>query len=232
MIISTPSATLSLQLLLQLSGSDPGPLDGIKGPKTTLALKEFQAKHPLMPSMVGSYDITTGIEAYLLASTANLNGVGVKAVVRGFKEIGYYESPPGSNMTKFGVWYGRNGVPWCNIFVSYCLMVGGEYELCSGFKGSGVRKGKGCAYVPTTQKWLSTKQLTTDPKSPAAGDIAIYGWDLKTPAHIGFACGPADAKGNFPSLEGNTSPGSDSNGGMVLLRTRNVKSVLTLGRLV
>ena len=39
------------------------------------------------------------------------------ATARGY--IGYTESPAGSNQTVFGAWFGENGVPWCDIFVSY-----------------------------------------------------------------------------------------------------------------
>ncbi len=34
-------------------------------------------------------------------------------------EIGYAESPSGSNLNKFGKWYGMDGVQWCAIFISY-----------------------------------------------------------------------------------------------------------------
>jgi hypothetical protein len=39
-----------------------------------------------------------------------------------------------------------------------------------------------------------------------------------------------DANGNFTAIEGNTSTSSDSNGGEVQVRTRNVSSVIAFVR--
>ena len=34
-------------------------------------------------------------------------------------ELGYTESPQGSNRTKYGRWFGRDGNPWCMMFVQW-----------------------------------------------------------------------------------------------------------------
>ena len=42
-------------------------------------------------------------------------------------DLGYAESPPGSNHTKFGDWYGKNvdkdsyfkTAPWCDMFLAW-----------------------------------------------------------------------------------------------------------------
>ena len=34
-------------------------------------------------------------------------------------ELGTLESPPNSNRTKYGAWYGFDGFPWCAMFVSW-----------------------------------------------------------------------------------------------------------------
>ena len=34
-------------------------------------------------------------------------------------EVGYTENPPNSNRTKYGEWFGFDGVPWCGMFVSW-----------------------------------------------------------------------------------------------------------------
>ena len=39
-------------------------------------------------------------------------------IQRAAAEEGTTENPPNSNKTKYGEWYGLNGVPWCAIFVS------------------------------------------------------------------------------------------------------------------
>ena len=42
-IVSKPTPEVTLQLLLSLQGCNPGPLDGIIGPKTETALSVFQS---------------------------------------------------------------------------------------------------------------------------------------------------------------------------------------------
>ena len=61
---------------------------------------------------------------------------------------GRREDPPGSNRTPFGVWFGLDGVPWCNIFVSYCFAVGAGYTIAAGFHGAGCY---GDAAAPTSR---------------------------------------------------------------------------------
>jgi hypothetical protein len=46
---------------------------------------------------------------------------GMKALAFAVNEIGNHETPYGSNRSKYGAWYGFNGVPWCAIFESYCF---------------------------------------------------------------------------------------------------------------
>ena len=61
---------------------------------------------------------------------------GVRALVVARRNLGVRESPPGSNRTPFGAWFGEDGVPWCAIFVSYCFWR--EPGSCSG-AGTGAR---------------------------------------------------------------------------------------------
>src|SRR5262245_57358583 len=42
------------------------------------------------------------------------------ALTRAVTQLGAKESPSGSNLTKYGDWYGENGVPWCAIFCTWC----------------------------------------------------------------------------------------------------------------
>src|SRR5262245_32130016 len=49
-----------------------------------------------------------------------------KALERAINEIGTKESPPESNLTPYGDWYGEDGVPWCAIFVSWAYDLHGE----------------------------------------------------------------------------------------------------------
>jgi len=47
----------------------------------------------------------------------------VLAIARG--ELGYTESPQGSNKNKYGRWYGLGGEPWCMMFVQWCCAQAG-----------------------------------------------------------------------------------------------------------
>ena len=226
-IVSKPTPEVTLQLLLSLQGCNPGPLDGIIGPKTETALSVFQSSLSLPPCPAASAlnELQTGP-----ALRSFPNNPGAQATAFGHTYLGLTESPPNSNKTQFGEWFGENGVAWCNIFLSFCFKQSSGIELCQGFSGSGVKPGKGCAYVPTTLAWLKAQNLLVATEDMLPGDIVIHAWDHKTPEHISLCCGRID--GNlFPSLEGNTSLASDSNGGEVLLRPRNTAYVLAVGRI-
>ena len=84
---------------------------------------------------------------------AAVEGPGGRALAEALRHVGVKESPPGSNRTMFGRWYGVDGVPWCAIFVSYCFAVGAGVTLCRGWHGAGVSP-RGVAYVPTLEAWL------------------------------------------------------------------------------
>jgi CHAP domain len=120
-----------------------------------------------------------------------------------------------------------NGVPWCNIFVSYCFSVGAHYTIAAGFHGAGCSP-RGCAYVPTTEAWLRATGLWLGRVDPEPGDIAIYNWDGGPPDHIGIVESGGD--GAFTAIEGNTAVGADSNGGEVLRRRRTLDDVDGFGR--
>ena len=84
-------------------------------------------------------------------------------------EIGYKESPANSNNNKYGVWYGMNYEPWCDIFVSW---VGNQVRgFIPGFShgpapvskehdiwGKALR-GEGDLFVTADQAFVVTKIL-------------------------------------------------------------------------
>jgi len=41
------------------------------------------------------------------------------------KEVGQGEVPLNSNKTKYGKWFGFDGVAWCGMFVSWCYAMAG-----------------------------------------------------------------------------------------------------------
>lgn len=143
----------------------------------------------------------------------------VKIIEIATKEIGYAESPPNSNLTKYGVWFGLNGVPWCAIFASWIYDQAGH-----PIKGD---YGKGFASVP----YLYQHAKKID--NPLPGSLIIYDWQKSkvkdsvwSGDHVGIFKEWLDKKaGTFLSIEGNTSTASDSNGGSVMLRQRNMAYV-------
>jgi hypothetical protein len=143
-----------------------------------------------------------------------------RAIALAAHQIGTKESPANSNKTKYGVWYGINGEPWCAIFVSWVLTkVGHAFKY---------------AYVPAVveaahaeKDGLKVIPFTKVKAELAAGHVvlACYDWPGETPGiadHIGFVKDVVDST-NFHAIEGNTSPssaGSQSNGGEVCLKLR------------
>src|SRR5215831_21395590 len=151
---------------------------------------------------------------------------GQRALAEAVRHVGVRESPPGSNRTMFGRWYGVDGVPWCSIFVSYCFDVGAGVVLCRGWPGAGAGP-RGVAYVPTLAAWLRATGRAVD--DPQPGDLAIFDWDGGLPDHVGIVV-RANGSG-LQTVEGNTAVGNDSDGGEVMRRERRTVQVALFGRL-
>ncbi len=133
-------------------------------------------------------------------------------------ENGTKESPPNSNKTKYGKWYGLDGEKWCAIFVSFVYSHAGHplesidsskgYQSCqSGFNF-----------------WKRKNRFTSEPQQ---GDIVLYDWTGDGHCnHTGIFVQWLDAaKTRFSAWEGNTAQGNDSNGGQVMLRERKKANV-------
>ena len=125
-------------------------------------------------------------------------------------DIGYTESPPNSNRTKYGKWYGMDGQPWCMMFVQWCFAQAGAplpYKTAS------------CSAL---ERWYRNNRPKSVYDDAQPGDIAIYNF-----GHTGIV---ESATGTtITAIEGNTSPGeegSQDNGGGVYRRTRK-KSLVT-----
>ena len=129
-------------------------------------------------------------------------------------ELGYTESPAGSNRTKYGKWFGLDGQPWCMMFVQWCFRQAGAQDMLPMLTAScgalmRAAQAKGC--------WI------TGDYQP--GDVVIYDFPggAKTD-HCGIVV-TALADG-VRTIEGNTGVGNDSNGGEVMERTRPLSVIL------
>lgn len=142
---------------------------------------------------------------------------GIKIVDVAMKEIGYSETPKNSNKTKFGEWFGLNGVAWCGIFVSWCFDKAG-FPLGN----IGYRKGyAGCSTA--VAHYAKTGEIT---KNPIKGDIVFLDFNGdKKYDHTGIFIEKIDNE-HFWAIEGNTALGNDSNGGMVMRRKRSYATAL------
>jgi hypothetical protein len=129
-------------------------------------------------------------------------------------QIGTKESPSNSNMTKYGEWYGGNGQPWCGYFVSWCDQTG--WSPTASFD-----PGRAYAYVPyiVSDAQLGKNGLSITSK-PKAGDLVCFDWDFEGVFdHVGIF--EEGSPSSFRTIEGNTSPSDNSNGGEVMRRSRS-----------
>lgn len=133
------------------------------------------------------------------------------------KEIGYSEVPANSNKTKYGKWFGLDGVAWCGMFVSWCYDKAGLPLGNIGFT-------KGFAGCQTAVAHYSKKGKVT--KTPVPGDIVFFDWNGDGRYdHTGLFVKDIDGT-SFETIEGNTSLTNQSNGGQVMRRKRKYAGVL------
>jgi len=133
------------------------------------------------------------------------------------KEIGYTETPANTNKTKYGKWFGLDGVAWCGMFVSWVFDKAGTPLPNIGFT-------KGFAGCQTAVAYFKKKNFITT--EPVEGDIVFFDWNGDGRYdHTGLFIQWNTDK-TFVTIEGNTSIGNDSNGGNVMKRKRKNKNVL------
>jgi hypothetical protein len=218
---------LTVQKRLRALGLDPGPLDGRYGPATERAVRAFQAAAGIAVDGVVGSETRRALAAGSPSPPPDRGSpIGRRALAEAARWVGTKESPAGSNRTPFGEWFQLDGVPWCNIFVSYCFAVGAGYTIAQGFHGAGCTR-RGCAYVPSTEAWLRSGGMWLGRVPPQPGDIAIYNWDGGVPDHIGIVASGGES---FTAIEGNTAPDGGADGGEVLRRARTLGEVDGFGR--
>lgn len=130
-------------------------------------------------------------------------------VAKAASQIGYKESPAGSNHTKYGVWYGMDRVPWCAIWVSWVANECGELDAVGGK----------FAYCPYWVDWFKKNGTWLDRSAkPQPGDIIFFS-NGKRACHVGVVEKRIDSS-YVQTIEGNTSTSSNDNGGAVMRRKR------------
>lgn len=128
-------------------------------------------------------------------------------------------------MTKYGEEYGWNGVAWCAIFIwwlyknsglSSIYLNGGKTASCTAIK----------EFYEKYNQWFTNNNYYP-------GDIAIMSFKKSREIqHCGLIVEQVDDM-YYKIIEGNTSSsaaGSQDNGGIVALRTRNINNILGVAR--
>lgn len=161
-----------------------------------------------------------GFDAYALDRLREANAyqpggtIRERALDAAIAELGYTESPNGSNQNKYGAWYGMNGEPWCAMFCTWCFEVGAGGS-------SSFTKGGYYAYVPyVVSDARNGRRGLSVTSAPIPGDLVCYDWARDgTYDHIGIF--KSGSYYEFRAIEGNTSTSNQSNGGQVMDRARS-----------
>ena len=143
---------------------------------------------------------------------AHASNPGERALEAAKKEIGYHESPAGSNLNKYGKEYGFNGVPWCAIFESIM------------FKHTGTARYRYAAVQAIYWDAASNRNGLYLVRTPRPGDVIGYKLHGDPYAHTAFFVRFIDAN-TLVDLGGNTGPANVSNGGEVMEQRRSTSVV-------
>jgi hypothetical protein len=155
---------------------------------------------------------------------SNAQSLGAKALRAARTYVGVKEFPPNSNRVVFSEWYGIIG-PWCMMFMSRIFVEAGSKAFKKGEHDSY------CPFVVADAK-AGRRGLMEVPRGHAeTGDMVFFSWHHDgTANHVGIVVTPPNNNGTLITLEGNTSPTDNSNGGEVMIRTRDIADVLCFVR--
>lgn len=130
------------------------------------------------------------------------------------KEIGTTEVPLNSNKTKYGKWFGLDGLPWCGIFVSWVFHKAGRPLPKIGFE-------KGFASCQLALSYFTKKGMVVT--EPLPGDLVFYDFNLDNRYdHVGIVYQVLHGFNSIEAIEGNTSFTNERNGGTVMKRVRDI----------
>ena len=134
-------------------------------------------------------------------------------------QLGIKENPPNSNRVKFNTaYYGQEvsgrAYPWCCAFVWWVFREAGAASLFYGGK-----KTASCSALLSFHKG----QAVRGDYQP--GDIIFFNFNgRKNPAHVGI-CESWDGQ-YITTIDGNTAPTNEANGGAVMRRRRAKKYMI------
>ncbi len=141
----------------------------------------------------------------------------ILAIARG--EIGNKESPANSNRVKYNTaYYGKevsgSNYAWCAAFVWWVFWKAGASALFYG--------GKKTAYCPTLKNYHKGQAVKGDYRP---GDVIFFNFNGgSNAAHVGI-CESWDGA-YITTIDGNTAPTNEANGGAVMRRRRAKKYIV------
>lgn len=122
-------------------------------------------------------------------------------------EIGYHEDAGHRN--KYGAWYGLDGEPWCMEFVQWV------------YNRAGIPLPFRTASCGELLRWYQVHQPECVTREPVPGCVVIFDFPGGAPTdHTGIFVEKTEMR--ITTIDGNTSNGSDANGGWVERRTRSL----------
>ncbi|PTL76870.1 peptidoglycan-binding protein [Vitiosangium sp. GDMCC 1.1324] len=217
---SRGAQVLDAQKELKAAGFNPGPLDGIFGPKTEAAVKAFQKSHGLVqdgiigpktwsalkgdrfdpahpkpPSTGGNKPPSTGGTG----GTGGVDGGAApgskqqKMLAEAATHIGFHEGA--GNANPFSKFFGRPGEAWCADFVSYCATKAGLHMNTASAQG--------------VQDAITKQGNWKGRNNPQPGDAVTFDWQGKNgwADHVGMVekTFKKDGKLWIQTIEGNSS---------------------------
>jgi hypothetical protein len=147
--------------------------------------------------------------------------LGKRSIEIAKKDLGYSESPAGSNKTKYGREWRQDGVPWCGMAVaSWWRKAGHDIPRELALK---------IDYVPELVSLAKQKKhrlSIVHRDRVREGDAVAFDFDGGAADHVGLFEKWINKKaGTFYAIEGNTSLSSNDNGGKVMRRERSLSQV-------
>jgi peptidoglycan hydrolase-like protein with peptidoglycan-binding domain len=206
---SRGAQVLDAQKELKAAGFNPGPLDGVFGPKTEAAVKSFQKAHGLaQDGIIGpktwgalkgdrfepgsSKPPSTGSTGGVDNSPGGASSKAEKMVAEAAKHIGFHEGA--GNANPFSKFFGRPGEAWCADFVSYCATKAGLHMNTASAQG--------------VQDAITKQGNWKGRSNPQPGDAVTFDWQGQNgwADHVGMVekTFKKDGKLWIQTIEGNS----------------------------